>query len=144
MDDDTAANLFAKFFNLIYSKDDGNEPFILTINNFQNDDIAFNCDTIKIILKQLPNKFSSGPDAIPTSMLKRFSDELCLPIALILQKSLNQKKLPNEWKRANFIPVYKGKRNRHKVINYRPISLTSTIYVQSYENLHIRYINYTL
>ena len=35
--------------------------------------------------------------------------------------------MPNEWKHANVIPVYKGKGNRHKVNNYRPISLTSTI-----------------
>ena len=41
-------------------------------------------------------------------MLKIFSDELYLPMALIFQKSLN-KKLPNEWKHANVIPMYKGK-----------------------------------
>ena len=77
LDDDTAANLSAKFFYSTYSKDDGNEPIITVysaiipiINNFLNDDIAFNCDTIKIILKQLSNKFSSGPDAIPTFMIK--------------------------------------------------------------------------
>ena len=32
-------------FNLF--KDDGNEPITPIINNFLNDDIAFNCDTIK-------------------------------------------------------------------------------------------------
>ena len=61
-------------------------------------------------------------------MLKIFFDELCLPMALIFQKSLNKKKLPYEWKHANVIPVYKGKENKCKVNNYRPISLTSTIY----------------
>ena len=60
-------------------------------------------------------------------MLKKFSDELCLPMVLIIQKSLNQKQMPSKWKHANVIPVYKGKGNRHKVNNYRPISLTSTI-----------------
>ena len=76
LDDDDAANLFAKFFCSKYSKDDGNEPVIPTINNFLNNDFTFNCDTMKTILKQLPNKFLSGPDAIPVFMLKRFSDEL--------------------------------------------------------------------
>ena len=64
MDDDAAANLFVKFFNSTYSKDDGNKSIIPIINNFLNDDIAFNCDTIRITLKQLPNKFSLDPDAI--------------------------------------------------------------------------------
>ena len=66
-----------------------NEPIVPIINNFLNDDIAFNCDTIKLILQQLPNKFSSGPDAIKTFLLKMFFDELCLPMALNFYKSLN-------------------------------------------------------
>ena len=74
MDDDASANFFAKVFYSLYSKDDSNELVIPTINNFLNDDIAFNCDTIKIISKQLPNKFSSG-----SFMLKRFSDEYVNP-----------------------------------------------------------------
>ena len=71
----------------MYSKDDVNASMIPITNNFLYEDIAFNCDTIKIILKQLRNTFSVGSDVIPTFTLNRFSDEICLPTALIFQKS---------------------------------------------------------
>ena len=35
--------------------------------------------------------------------------------------------IPNEWRMADVIPIYKGKGNKHDVSNYRPISLTRTI-----------------
>ena len=41
--------------------------------------------------------------------------------------SFNLAKLPNLWKIANLIPIYKGSGNKFTVDNYRPISLTSNI-----------------
>ena len=35
--------------------------------------------------------------------------------------------IPNEWRMADVIPIYKGKGNKHDVGSYRPISLTRTI-----------------
>ena len=54
-------------------------------------------------------------------------DVLATPFALIFQKSLDTGHLPNIWRQANIIPVFKGKGNKHDICNYRPISLTSTV-----------------
>ena len=35
--------------------------------------------------------------------------------------------IPNEWRMADVIPIYKGKRRKYDVGNYKPISFTSTI-----------------
>ena len=39
---------------------------------------------------------------------------------------MKQKKVPNEWKRAEIIPIYKSG-NKDEPLNYRPVSLTSII-----------------
>ena len=62
---------------------------------------------------------------IMTSLIIAYS--LCLLLSLIFQKSFNNSDLPDVWKRASVVPVFKGKGNKYDVNNYRPISLTSTI-----------------
>ena len=43
---------------------------------------------------------------------------------MIFQASLDQGKIPQDWKKAFIAPIFK-KGNRHKPANYRPVSLTS-------------------
>ena len=61
------------------------------------------------------------------NIIKNISDVISLPLSIIFQKSFNLGKLPNLWKIANIIPIYKGSGNKFTVDNYRPISLTSNI-----------------
>ena len=83
-------------------------------------------DEIKKKLKSLRPFSSSGPDNITTKILILASDEIAAPLQLIFQKSLNTGTLPNDWKKANIVPVFK-KGSRFQVGNYRIISLTSVI-----------------
>ena len=77
-----------------------------------------------MILKQLPNKFSSSPDAIPTFMLKRFSDELCLPMPEIIKLKYCQIS-------GSMLMLFRCTKVeeiiKHKINNYRPIILTCII-----------------
>ena len=41
--------------------------------------------------------------------------------------SFNHEMIPDEWRTADIIPIYKGKGSKYDVGSYRPISLTSTI-----------------
>ena len=84
-------------------------------------------EKIKLLFNKLPNKHSAGPDKISTNLLKKILNSLCLPLSLIFQKSFNNSDLPDDWKRANLVPVFKGKDNKYDVNNYRPIKLSSTI-----------------
>ena len=59
-------------------------------------------------------------------MLKALADELCIPLAIIFRKLLNEGVAPEDWRTAHIIPVFK-KGSRAKAGNYRPISLTSVI-----------------
>ena len=60
----------------------------------------------------------------PTRLLKLGAQELVPGLTMFCQLSLDQGKLPTDWKTANVSPVFK-KGNRLSPVNYRSISLTS-------------------
>ena len=79
--------------------------------------IIFNEDIIIKSLYALPNKISCSPDGIPSTLLKNISDAISLSLFIIFKKSFNHGKLPNLWKIANIIPIYKGSGNKFTVDN---------------------------
>ena len=48
------------------------------------------------------------------------------PLAIIFQQSIDQSRVPQQWRTANGIPIFK-KGSKRDAANYRPISLTSHI-----------------
>ena len=67
---------------------------------------------------------ASGPDGVPTYILRELSHELAPILASLFQQSLDQGQLPNDWIKANVVPILK-KGKRSLASNYRPLSLTS-------------------
>ena len=92
-----------------------------------NDNIIFDPNTINQLNNKLPNKCSNGPDRISNFLLKKLSNSICIPLAIILQNSFDNKSIPTQWKLADIVPIFKGKGSKYDVNNYRPISLTSTV-----------------
>ena len=78
------------------------------------------------IIKNFGSGKSSGPNSIPTNLLKEFSYHFCIPIKIIVNKSLTEGSFPSLLKIANVCPIFK-KNDRTKCANYRPISLLSNI-----------------
>ena len=83
-------------------------------------------DCVKEVLKGLDPTKAAGPDEIPPSMLKALAEELCQPLSIIYNRSLEAGTVPRDWRTADIIPFFK-KGSRSKAGNYRPISLTSVI-----------------
>ena len=69
-----------------------------------------------------PNK-THGPDNINGKVLKNCAHSLAYPLAKIFKTSYLTGHIPQEWKVANVVPVFK-KGSKASVENYRPISLT--------------------
>ena len=61
-------------------------------------------------------------DEVPSSLVKKCGTSLVLPLLTILNKSLEQGRVPSEWKKAFIAPIHKDA-NKHNMCNYRPISL---------------------
>ena len=79
---------------------------------------------VKLLKDLNPNK-ATGPDSIPGKLLKEAATELA-PV-LTFQTSIDQGRIPDDWKSAKITPVYK-KGDRSQPSNYRPNSLTSICY----------------
>ena len=92
-----------------------------------NHNILFDSKTIKLLINKLPNKCSNGPDGISNFLLKKLSNSICVPLAIIFQNSFDNKLIPTQWKLADIVPIFKGKGSNYDVNNFRPISLTSTV-----------------
>ncbi len=69
---------------------------------------------------------ATGPNSIPTSILKQFIDELIEPLVSLINKSLYEGVFPDILKFASVCPIFK-KNDRSKCDNYRPISLLSNL-----------------
>ena len=81
-----------------------------------------NEDEIVAIISNFGNRKSSGPNSIPTNLLKEFAK----PLKLIMNKSLAEGVFPSLLKIALICPIFK-KNDKTKCANYRPISLLSNI-----------------
>ena len=57
---------------------------------------------------------------------KEIAEEISVPLAIMFNLSLHEGIVPDEWKHANVVPIFK-KGNRCKAGNYRPVSLTSVV-----------------
>ena len=86
---------------------------------------------LKLLLNINPNK-ATGPDGIPGRLLKLCAHELVEVFQLLFQISLDQGLVPNDWKLADIMSLYK-KGDKMQAGNYRPVSLTSiTCKLQQY------------
>ena len=78
------------------------------------------------LIGTMPLSKSSGPNSIPTKILKLISAEISIPIAKLVNLSFSSGKFPSSLKVSKVIPVYK-KASPLQPSNYRPISLLSNI-----------------
>jgi len=65
-----------------------------------------------------------GPDGIHVRVLRELGEELAKPLSIIYQQSWLTGEVPDNWRLANVMPVYK-KGWKEDPGNYRPASLTS-------------------
>ena len=70
---------------------------------------------------------ASGPDNLPTWILKEFAMERSSPVALIFNASIQERSVPNVWKLADVIPILKTNTVKEIEKDLRPISLTAVL-----------------
>ena len=119
------ANLFNEHFYRQFSQSSNYNVDV----DFRNDPFSdFKIDhrqLRKILAKTNPHK-SMGPDNISGFVIKNCAVSIAYPLSLLFNLSFNTGQLPEEWKLANIVPVFK-KGDRSSIENYRPISLTCIV-----------------
>ena len=77
-------------------------------------------------LLKLETTNTTGPDGIPSLLLKETAVQIAPSLAHLFNMSLSCGEIPDEWKIANIVPVFK-EGTKSYVENYRPISLLSIV-----------------
>jgi hypothetical protein len=74
------------------------------------------------IISKLKSKTSCGFDNISSKLLKDISPYLLNPLTILINKSMEEGKMPDDLKLAKVVPIHKSG-NKQSLNNYRPISL---------------------
>ena len=82
--------------------------------------------TVQSEIRRLKSGKAVGLDIIPPRLLKDASAMVTKPITAVINASLSQSKVPDDWKAAYVIPLLK-KGRKDNVDNYHPISILPAI-----------------
>jgi hypothetical protein len=86
---------------------------------------TINAHDVELVTMALRRSYSCGHDEISSYILTRIISYISLPLSVIFNKSVLTGTVPQHFKIAKVIPIFKAGDNT-KLINYRPISLLST------------------
>ena len=78
------------------------------------------------LLKYIRTDKSLGPDRMFPRLLHEAREEIAEPPAWIFMSSLSTGMVPEDWREANVVPLFK-KGSQDSLGNYRPVSLTSVV-----------------
>ena len=105
-------SFFAKLCSII---DNGGE-----IPSFQHpktdkslSNITFTEKYIEKVIQNLDSNNAHGHDMVSISMLKICGKSITKPLLIIYKKCLEKGCFPNEWKKANVVPIHKKMTNSY-------------------------------
>ena len=96
---------------------------------------------VRKLLANINHHSACGPDNLPAYLLKEAANELAPVLSLLFNATLNQGKVPLEWKEANVVPIFK-KGDKHRAENYRTISLNSIVCKTAKHIIHSQIIRH--
>ena len=123
--DNEKVSLFAENFLTYFHKEKSN--LSETSSPILDNSLPFLSYTQTLeLLKKLKPKCNTSPDNIPYIVLQKCAVTLAKPIAKLINLSFHTGKVPEIWKLAHVVPIFK-KGDRHFPANYRPISLNCSL-----------------
>lgn len=138
--DEQKANLFSSTLSKTFSLTTGNHfddnfknQVEDTLNNFdfntenENNKDIFELREINLVIKNLNKKSTSGEDQIHNLMLQNSSQEFRKIILYLINQTVKQAKIPQNWKTSLISMIPKKQNNSSDLRDYRPISLTSCL-----------------
>ena len=103
-------------------------------------EVLINPGTVRTMIKQLPRGKAWGSDNIPAEFLACGGEPLIPTLVALYSLTFLAELVPDPWRIALVVPVFKKKGSPDDIANYRPISLTSVLR-RGYERLLLADIN---
>ena len=88
--------------------------------------VTFKPKDVRKLLQHVKSDKATGPDQIPTRVLRECSAELTSPLCRLFDLCLSNGVFPSQWKTASVTPIHK-RDSKADPTKYRPISLLSNI-----------------
>jgi hypothetical protein len=112
-DNKQMADSLNSYFTSVFSKEDVlNLPVKQRETEINLEYFNFDRAEILKVLKNLKQGAAPGPDNISPKLLKELRFEIVASLKNLFQKSLDQTKVPTDWKKATVTPIYKkGSKN---------------------------------
>ena len=124
-DSTSKARILLKQFCSVFTKPDNSPQPTMPGHPFPDiEPITIETKGIEKLLKNLNASKASGPDDIPTRILKTCAESIAPSLTCAFICSLHSGDLPQDWLSANVSAIFK-KGDKNKAENYRPVSLTS-------------------
>ena len=126
--DKDKADVLNEYFSSVFTREDiSSLPDVVKDMEFKDcslTDLIISKEAVENKLKKLDANKANGPDQIPPRVLKELSSVIAEPLTTLFNQSIQEGKVPNDWKNAEVVAIYKNKGARTKPNNYRPVSLT--------------------
>ena len=121
------AEILNDYFHSVFAEEGTfNGPVVPNENAEGLSNVRVTVNEVKTMMEDLDVRKAQGPDGISNWVLKECSNQLASKIYGIITNSLEQGVVPNDWKRADVVPIYKSGK-KEEPSNYRPVSLTSVV-----------------
>ncbi|CAM4580797.1 unnamed protein product [Caretta caretta] len=119
------ANVLNAFFASVFTNKVSSQTAALGSTAWgEGDQPSVEKEVVRDYLEKLDEHRSMGPDALHPRVLKELVDVIAEPLAIIFENSWRSGEVPDDWKKANVVPIFK-KGKEEDPGNYRPVSLTS-------------------
>jgi hypothetical protein len=108
-DDREMAAVLNSFFSGVFTREDTTdipEPENIAGGHVLSN-ISITVKEVKEKIKKLREDSATGPDSIGPLLLKKLANELAWPLARIMRSSLREGVVPEDWRTANVMPIFK-------------------------------------
>ena len=125
-------NQYLKIFSTpkISNQIDGINSFFMTDNTNASvpllDSIKVSTQDVMDAISNMRKNAVAGPDSIPSMLVYKCCDQIAEPLSVCFNMSLEEGYIPDSFKTAAVIPIYKGG-EKSKPANCRSVSLISVI-----------------